>query len=287
MSKVNIVNYYRPLTLTAALDFLNEQQEPAFLAAGGTDIIPRMRRPNMIPRNVIDISALSHELGNIELQDDGLYIGSMATHTQICSSPLIKKYVPVLAQACQTIGSRQIRNRATIGGNIANASPAGDSMPALLTMDAVIYLQTKNSSRTAKLSEIIKGPSKTDIAYNELITGIRIPRCRLGDTGWYKKMSNRNAMTISLVSAAIAEEKSGMLHLAFGSVAPVPIQFPEIEQRYMENKDIGQLISDIGNAVHPISDVRASAQYRKEITMNLVREGLYSLGILSCRTEDV
>ena len=285
MSKIDVLGYHRPETLSQALTLLKTLDAPTYLVAGGTDFVPRMRRPNASARMVVDLGAIRQQLNQIELREDGLHIGSMVTHTQLCEHPLVQENASVLVQACHTVGSRQIRNRGTLGGNIGNASPAGDSMPALLALDAKVTIRSEDASRTVPLPEILVGPSKIALSKDEIITDFLIPEDRLGNRGWYKKMSNRNALTISLVSAAIAVESDGAVHLAFGSVAPVPIRFAEIERRYLQHQDPEELISDIGAAVTPISDVRASAEYRKEMAMNLVREGLYSMGILVCGAE--
>lgn len=285
MSKIPVLDYLRPASLREALELLDRQDKPVYLVAGGTDFIPRMRRPNTPARVAVDITALRGALSDISLQPDGLHIGAMATHTQISESPLVQQQASVLAQACRTVGSRQIRNRATIGGNIGNASPAGDSMPALLTLDAVLTLRSVRGERKLPLQQVVTGPSRTALEHGEMITELLIPAARLGNAGWYKKMSNRNALTISLVSAAIAKEPDGALHLAFGSVAPVPIRFAEAEAHYLSHRDPEALIAEIGTLVKPISDVRASAEYRRQMAMNLVREGLYELGVLPAGKE--
>ena len=211
MHRVPVLDYLHPACLSEALEQLASLEQPAYLVAGGTDFIPRMRRPNMPARVAVDIGELRGELNAIVLQPDGLHIGAMATHTEISESPLVQRHASVLAQACRTVGSRQIRNRATIGGNIGNASPAGDSMPALLALKAVLTLRSVSGVRHLPLQQVVTGPSRTALEPNELITDILIPAGRLDNAGWYKKMSNRNALTISLVSAAIALEPDGIV----------------------------------------------------------------------------
>jgi len=278
MSSIQTNDYFRPNNMDETLHVLAGLETPAFLVAGATDFIPRMKRPNAQAATVVDLFCLRKQLSQVDLDKQGLHIGSMITHTELQHHPLIKKHVPILAEAVSVIGSLQIRNRGTLGGNIGNASPAGDALPALLVLNASVVLISKKGERQISLAEFILGPSKTAIGTDELITEIFIPAESLGLKGWFKKIGNRSALIISLVSMAMCVEQDGKVRIAFGSVAPYPIRLFTVEEIFARNRDVDELIKAVKQSVKPISDVRASAEYRREMAGNLVYRGLSALG---------
>lgn len=270
--------YERPANLAQALTFLAENGEARWLAAGATDIIPLSRREDARPRRVVDLTRLREELGEIWAEPGGMRIGAMTPLSTLAAHPLVAQQAEVLALAVATIGSRQIRNRATLAGNICNASPAGDSMPALLVLDAGVVLQSARGKRTLPLHAFLLGPGKTALESDEMMTEVFLPQDALGLPGWFRKMGNRNALTISLASCAMCIDRAGKVRMAFGSVAPVPVRLAEAEEAYGASRDAPSLRRQIIGAVRPITDIRASAGYRAEMAANLACEGLYELG---------
>lgn len=279
MSKVKMKEYNRPESLQQLLSLLDHQENPPCFLAGATDYISQMRLPSMSGFNVVDICLLQGEFNYISLDNEGLHIGSMATHSQIASDLLVLENAEVLACSVSEIGSPQIRNRGTLGGNIGNASPAGDSMPALLILDAQVKLLSLKGERSIPLSEFIVAPSETVIKANEIIKEIIIPKEALGMKGCFRKIGTRNALAISIVSMAMCMDSNDEIRMAFGSVAPYPIRFKQLETLCVKG-DYKALSKAVQGTVSPISDIRATADYRREMTINLIYWGLCQLGAM-------
>ncbi|HHX51255.1 MAG TPA: molybdopterin dehydrogenase, partial [Clostridia bacterium] len=158
---MTIKDYYRPQTLEEAVTLLDRFPENTKILAGGTDLIIQMRLKETKPDYLLDLGGINC-LKEIKTKDNYLAIGSMATFFELEQNPMVQKYLPVLAEASASIGSPQIRSRATIGGNIANAAPAADTLPALLALDSQIKLQSGGGTRTVSLSQILLGINQTD-----------------------------------------------------------------------------------------------------------------------------
>lgn len=275
-------NLERPRDLEEALSLMSCADERKRVLAGGTDLIPRLRNRSMHPQTIIDLSLLKRELSFISLDEGTLRIGALTTHDDISSSDVIKNSVPVLAQACKVVGSPQIRNRGTVGGNIANASPVGDAATALLALEARLQLVSEGSARDVKLEEFLVGPGKTTLASNEIISEIIIPSCLISSKGSFKKLGNRNALIIAIASVATTVDCRGKCRIAFGALAPRPVRASALEKALNEERirDWNRLRNSIWPSVKPISDVRASAEYRKQMAVNLAYMSLVELGVL-------
>jgi CO/xanthine dehydrogenase FAD-binding subunit len=218
----------KPLNLRQAIELLTA--EPGCRPiAGGTDLIPRLRQSGG-SATLLDLSALRAELDYIRLEEDALCLGAMATHDRVCSSQLVGERLPVLAQACRQVGSPQIRNRGTIGGNIANASPAADSLPALLALEAKLVLSGREGSRLVPLDDFLLGPGHTQLAAGELISQIRIPTGLLDSRGSFIKLGLRNALTISVASVAVTVDGGGKCRVAYGALAPRAVRGRALEE---------------------------------------------------------
>lgn len=236
------VIFHRATDLAHALALAEEHAEQARLLAGGTDLIVALRQDSrsLEPLHLIDLTSLARgaatdSLGAIEDNQAEISIGALVTHTQITQSPLLHRAAPLLAQACAQIGSLQIRNRGTIGGNLCNASPCADSAPALIALGAELILQSTRGERCLPLSAALLAPYKTALAPGEILTRIRfrrpVPDARMA----FIKLGRRNAVSVSRMSIAVtlrqdAQSRMQEVRIAAGSVAPTPQRFPEIEQ---------------------------------------------------------
>lgn len=272
------VEVKRAANLAEALVMLNDGTKARILA-GGTDLIPRLKDGLALPGPVVDISSLQQELSYIRQQDGMICIGALTTHAAICDSKLAREYIPVLAQACRTVGSLQIRNRASIGGNIANASPAGDTLPALLALDAGLKLVSPGYTRQVQLEDFLIGPGKTLLADGEIISEIYIPAHSINSKGLFTKFGSRNALIISLASVAVLCDQAGKWRVAYGALSARPIRAYRLEKALNEQKvkvydELKEIIAPI---VEPISDIRASADYRRELAVNLTYISLKEL----------
>jgi len=246
---------------------------------GGTDLIVKIRNglyPNL--KGIVDISSLP--LNSISKTDKHLIIGSGCTMSQIILDPMVKKYFPVLVNAASTVGALQIRNSATIGGNVANASPAGDTIPALFSLEAEVLIANAKDSRTVAINEFFTGPGKTVMQPGELIEAFKIPLRQT--SGAFLKLGERRAHAISKINMAISTWNDGSPHyrIAMGSVAPTVLRCQEAETLLeksahpLKSETILQAARLAEETAKPISDVRSTMTYRKKMAGVLLKRGL-------------
>ncbi|PID86671.1 MAG: hypothetical protein CSA11_06710 [Chloroflexi bacterium] len=255
------------------------------LIAGGTDVIPQMRNGRFQANTLIDISRLT-DLNTIEEKGKVIAIGALTNYTTLRHSPLLQETVPMLVEVAGLVGGVQTQNRGSIGGNIANASPAGDTLPPLLALDAEVVLQSINGKRVLPLAEFLQGPGQTAIAPNELLRQVQFPRPAAGTKSTFMRLGNRRGMVISVVSAAIVllldgENRVEDVRIALGAAAPTPIRCPAAESllhgQVLTEKLIEKAAETAVAASSPIDDVRGTAAYRRHGVKVLVRRGLQTL----------
>lgn len=283
----HVEEYLVPGTLSEAAQALAEG--PATLFAGGTDVLPQTRsgeRPFesrlMNIRRLADMRGVTHE-------DGRLMIGALTTVTDIMNSHTLRELVPVLTSAADCFASGQVRNSATIGGNICNASPAGDLIIPLLLLDAEVELASwqngELSSRSVPVNDFFTAPGQTVMQANEILSGVRFRVPVSGWVGSFRKFGTRPALDISVVSVGVGGVCShGCLRearVAFGAVAPTPVRGHNTEAAMNDtelNADTIDLLSrTAAEEVSPISDVRASAWYRTQLVEELTRRSLYDV----------
>jgi len=273
------IDYVAPSSLKEALDLLRNYRDRARLLAGGTDLIPKMKKRAILADLVVDLNRIPG-LSGIELRADRLHIGGLTRLAEIKQSPLIKEKAPSLAQAISMMASPAIRNRATMVGNLCTASPAADTAPPLLVLDASVRVQSVMGERIVPLDQFFLGPEKTVTRPDEILTEIIIP---LQDgISAFMKLGRRKAFTLSIVSAAafarIQQGKFEEVRVALGAVAPTPIRGRMVEEtlkgRGVNEQKIAQAAECIKKEVKPITDVRASEEYRREMSYVLIRRVL-------------
>lgn len=278
--------YISPTTVEEALLALAKHGAAARLIAGGTDMLielERGQRPGVTV--MIDISRIPG-LNQIEADGETIRLGPMVTHNQVVASVLIQDEARPLALACWEVGAPQIRNRATIAGNLITASPANDSIPPLLVLDASVHLTSAaRGDRTVRLADFYTGLRRTIMQPDEMLTAIHIPRRPATARGTFLKLGLREAQAISVINVAALLHFDGdqVTHaaLALGSVAPTVIRMPEVEAALVGKpldettiRDAARLAAAI---TRPISDVRGTAAYRTEMVKVLVARALRSL----------
>lgn len=253
----------------------------ARVIAGGTDLILRMRDKVLSPSLLIDLRRLS--LDGIALTDEGLSLGAYVSLSQVLESADIEKHFPALPAACREFAGPPIRNRATLGGNIINASPAADLVPPLIAYDANIVLSSCGGERVLPLVEFFVGPGQSVIEPGEILTEIRLPMMSTPSAAIFIKLGQRRSMAISQVSVTtrLTVGKSGLpveARIVLGSVAPVPMRAVTAEELLQGEELSDELLSAAATKareeVTPISDVRASESYRLQMTEVLVRRAL-------------
>lgn len=274
------LKYHKPNTTKEAVNLL---QNPGHMAiSGGTDLIVKIRNamfPNLSA--LVDISALPFK--EICIKNDKLVIGSGCTMTQVVANPLINEYFPVLAKAAGTVGALQIRNAATLGGNVANASPAGDTIPALFTIEAALCLTGPNGQRTVAIEDFFTGPGKTVMTAGEIIESFAIPLRKT--KGSFMKLGERRAHAISKINMAVSFWNDGKPHfrIAMGSVAPTVLRCPKAEElleaalQPLSEESILKAAELACETARPISDIRSTQNYRKKMAGVLLKRALSSL----------
>ena len=279
------LQFHAPITVGEALRLLDEMAGDVSLIAGATDLMPRMRNGMVSFRNLVSLVGIQ-ELTQLRLGEGGeLILGPMVTHGDLEKSTLIRERWPILAEAATTISCRSIRNAGTIGGNICNASPAADLAPSLLALGARITIRNVDGERTVPVIDFFTSPGKTILEPSEMVTAIVVPPVLGGWGDSYLKLGSRKAMEISTVSvgAGLALDKNGMCkaaRIALGAVGPVPFRVIKAEQILEGNKlemDSGEVIAAAQAAAEeawPITDIRASSEYRRAMVTVLTRRAL-------------
>ena len=259
------MKFLRPRTLQEALQFSADTPGCRALA-GGTDLMVMLQaRVIPPPEALLDLWSVG-ELKGIRETNGTIEIGAAACYTDIIRSPLVRRHVPALVAASQTIGAAQIQNRGTLGGNLANASPAGDTLPVLLAADAVVV----TDKRSIPVAQFFTAYRKTALAPGELIVAVRFPAD--GRRIHFRKVGTRAAQAISKVVLAVCTEPA---RVAIGSVAEVPWRAAGAERALAAgNRDAA--VAAIASDVRPIDDVRSTAEYRRAVTQNIFRRILES-----------
>lgn len=281
---MTIEDYRAPTSLDAALACLRGGDFTVL--AGGTDLMPQMHAGRVkLRRGLLNVTRIDALYG-VARVGDALRIGALVTITELMNDPLVGEYFPVLRVAGDHFASDQLRNAATIGGNVCNASPAGDMLVPLLVLDALAELAAKPDGRVetreVPLAEFFRGPGKTLRAPHELLCALRLPLPAPGSTARFCKFGTRPALDISAVAIGVAGVRRGRslagARVAYGAVAPVPMRAYATERALdgatLDAGTIARIAGVARDEVRPIDDVRASAWYRRELVYNLTRRML-------------
>lgn len=275
-------DYFNVQSKGEALNILKKEKENACLVAGGTNIMPNVRAEKLNDKNLINIRGLG-ELRFIKDLDDKIIIGPLTTISDLEKSPVIEKYAHSLFQAAHDFADPTTRNSATVGGNIANASPAADTATPLLACNASVKVESADrGERTICIKEFFQGVGKTALEPDEMITAIEIKKNTANSNSQFIKLGLRNAMAISLISIAVGlEAKEGKvqeINVSLGSVAPTPVRAFNTEKYLQENGLTEEAIQKakkmVSEEISPIDDIRASAEYRKEVAGVLLERAL-------------
>jgi carbon-monoxide dehydrogenase medium subunit len=279
MKPIPIFDYHAPVTLAGALELLNDldQAKPII---GGTDLMVSMRQAVCNPSHIVDLNRIP-ELNYIKEEEGFIKIGATTTHSQVAFNPLTAG-ISALYDAVSRIGSPQIRNRGTITGNIVNASPAADTACPLIVHDAEIEVRSVDATNIMPIEELFMGPKINCLEPNELVTEIRILKPPANSSSAYKRIGRRKAFTLSVVSAAVYIQVEDNVcvdaGIAFGSVAMTPLRVPEVEDllkgKELTEENISEASEAVTDYVKPITDVRGTEEYRKDMCPVLMRRAL-------------
>lgn len=256
--------------------------------AGGTDLYVYLNADALPPCTFLDLSLLD-ELRQITVADDVVKVGALASFAAIQRHEQIGRYFPMLAQAAAVIGAVQIQNRATLGGNVANGSPAGDSLPVLLAYDAAIQLASVNGRRQIPFNEFYTGYRRSQMRRDELIEKIILRRRAASGRvhQHFRKVGTRRAQAISKVVAAfwldVEQRQVRDCRIAYGSVAPTPVRLYAVEAalrgQALNAATIDRAVLTVRAGITPIDDVRSTAFYRQHVSQNILRRFLEDLGV--------
>lgn len=276
----------RPASLEAALRALaprGKKERPVPLA-GGTDLFVYLNAGDPVGRRFLDLAGL-RTLRGIRTTPKSASIGALTTFTEVQENAVLRRRFPALIAAAAVIGARQIQNRATLGGNIANASPAGDSLPVLLSLDAVVRVRSAGGRREIPFEELFLDYRKLDLAPDELIVSIAIPSPPPRNFQFFRKVGTRRAQSISkvVVCGVIRLDSRGKIdhvRISYGSVAPIPVRARHAEEILLGSRP-GRVVSNearqaLAEDITPIDDIRSDRVYRMTVAGNLLTQFLNS-----------
>jgi len=278
---------FRPQNIDQLDDIINRTREKLTYVAGATDLMLQDEQWNSA-EFLLDLTSV-RELNTIDfMQDKGILIGSALPVSQIITNSLVQKNFQILIEACRQIGSVQIQNRATLGGNIANASPAGDSLPALNVLDSELWIGPRKNGKftKSKVSQVMTGAGQNNLKLNSYIATIFIPFQKLEDQFWYfRKLGQRHTLAISKLSLAVLgwkkDQRIEEIRICAGSVSPLVKRAFRTEALLNHQILTENLIESARDAlikeIQPITDIRSTDTYRRLICGEILREMLYDL----------
>ncbi|MDF1516184.1 MAG: xanthine dehydrogenase family protein subunit M [Anaerolineae bacterium] len=285
-------DYFKPDSYEKAFALLKTPGKKVMVIAGGTDVIPHTRDGAWQPDAVVDIKYLpgmrSIEIVQIDpscgcIPGECLFVGAAVRMNEIKQAELLIPHWLLLQQAAGAMGNEQVRNRATIGGNICTASPAADIAPALLTMDAKVLIRSAAGDRCLDIQRFFVSPKVNALQSGEIVVGLLIPKPAVAAYGHFEKLSRRKAGDLSIVSTAVLALRTDtgiQWRLALGAVAPTPIRAYESERILNQSVDvqaIDQAAASAYGCCCPISDIRSSIEYRQAMVVNITRRAIQAV----------
>jgi xanthine dehydrogenase small subunit len=268
---------FSPSTVQEALALKAEYGRDVTVLAGGTDLMVYIQARSVVPTRVLNLWGVA-ALRGVSLRDDALHIGALETYTDLINNPVVQECAPALVAASRTVGAIQIQNRGTLGGNLANASPAADTPPVLMACDARMVVTSAGGSREIAITDFFRGYKDMDLGADELITSIIVPAKAATHRDWFVKVGTRRAQAISKVvmggrATRAADGTLSDVGLSSGSVAATTIRMPAVEALMNGRAPDEALESEVracaAAAVQPIDDIRSTADYRRKVVGNV------------------
>jgi len=277
-------DYHAPTSLPEALDLLAKYGERATVLAGGTDVIVAMKRREKVPENLINLKGIGALRGIEDHGGDGIRIGGLTSLGELERSRVLAERLPILWDAVKAMAAPQVRNIATIGGNLCSAVPSADTAPPLIALGASVKLAGSRGERRVLLEEFFVGPGESVLRSDEILVEVWIPGQEPHSNGAYFKLMRRNALDLALVGVAAyltLDGKKGICkgaRIALGAVAPTPIRAPGAEKTLLHKEIDEERAREAGEAASqeasPIGDIRASREYRTEMIKVLTRKAV-------------
>jgi carbon-monoxide dehydrogenase medium subunit len=271
-------SYARPTTLTEAFALLERHGEGASLLAGGTDLVVELRNRTRRPEIVIDLKRVAEIQPEITNSGPTLRITAATTMSEVHENEQVRAIFPALVDAAATVGSIQIRNRATLAGNVCHASPAADTAPALLVYDATINLASARGTRQVKLDEFLVGPRQTALQAGEIVTSIELPVASDRRAAKFARVTRRRGVDLATISLCCMVEKTGRTRFAYGAVGPRPFLVADdtgvLADPSASDSAKDEALRGLITHASPISDVRGSSEYRAAMLLVMSRRAL-------------
>lgn len=285
------LEYHAAHDLKEALELAEQFGSRKRFLSGGTDVTVRLKEGLIREDVIIDLSRVA-ELRFVRKESGVIRIGAGATHADLCASSIVLEHGRALALAASRVGGPQIRNMGTVGGNVANASPAGDTIPALIVLDAFVSIASRTGTRDVPIIDFFTGPGRSVLVADELVSELHFPATGPNELTGFGKLGARQAMTISTANVAFYfrigdNRRIAEARIAFGSVAPTVVRAHKTEQMFCQLPPVLSWDAIRGAAqmawkeVAPIDDLRATAVYRKEAVVGLLAEAAYE-ALASC-----
>ena len=288
MKRTEPFDFYQPTTLAEASRLLKENGPGGRFLAGGTDLVIAMKEKGLLPKYIVDLKRVPGLSGIRENGDGTMTIGALTTMYAIETSSVIKKKYPFLAQSAAEVGSIQIRNRATVGGNMANATPSADVAPGLIALNATAKIVSTAGERIISMEEFFRGPGQNVMSADEILTEITIPKINPQLVGEYIKFSPRDMMDLAYIGVAVAyhfgsDKQCTGVRIVLGAVAPTPIRAKNSEALLEGHILSEELATKVGDEAacesKPISDVRSSAEYRRTMVGVMTKRALLNAAL--------
>ncbi len=274
--------YINPGSMEEAVSLLSEYEGAAKVMAGGTDLLVQLKKGVLPPGYIIDLKGIPGQDNITYDEGRGLVINGMTTVRSIELSSIIKSRFCCLAQAASQLGTIQIRNRATIGGNVCNAVPSAETAPALLVLEAQLKLISADGERVVPIESFFLNPGQTVLSPYEILTEINIPDLPAGSGSAYMAWTLRKALDLAMVGVAVVTTINNSIltevRIALGSVAPIPIRARKAEALLQGQRLDDELLNEVGlvaaQEASPIDDIRGSAEYRRKMITVLVKKAI-------------
>lgn len=280
---------HQPTSLHEASRLLKENGPGGRFLAGGTDLVIAIKEKGLVPKYIVDLKRIPGLSGICSNDDGSITIGALTTMRDIEIFPLLIKKYPFLCQSAAEVGSIQIRNRATVGGNMANATPSADVAPSLIALNATAKIVSASGERTTALEDFFRGPGQTVMSAEEILSEITIPKTSDRLVGEYIKFSPREMMDLAYVGVAVAytlrepDKRCDGVRIVLGAVSPTPMRARQAEA-VVEGEILTEALAERAGKIaseesKPISDVRSSADYRRAMVAAMTKRALLNASV--------
>ena len=269
------MRYYRPATTAEAVAALASEPQTSRILVGGTDLLVALRHKAVQPTLLIDIKGAKDLAEPITVEDEAIVFGPTATMSDLVAHPVVREWYPALVEAAVLVGSVAIRNRASLIANSANGSPAADTSPPLVALDATITISSVSGQRTAPLRKFFLAPRKTLCGPGEMVTSMRVPRPAPGSSSAFERMTRRRGVDLATCSVAAVVDDAGVMTVGLGAVGPTtlvggPVAPVDLSSQEQMQRAIDELLAP----ATPIGDVRAGKAYRTAMIRTLTRRAV-------------